>query len=592
MHTLKKPDLSLLLLILLQIYFSSCGSKQNQSEQTAYLQDTLVIRQGQELFNQYCASCHGFTENNIGPSLHDVVEKESHDWLASFIKNAPQMIESGDERAVELREMYSMTMPAFTMLTDEHIEALLAYINSQQNEREVKKPLAGGLRNPVSKPVLASGLTLVLEEYLTIPASAENPPLARINKMSSAQTSKGERLFIHDLRGKVYEIKGDTFQVFLDMKALEPKFIDHPGMGTGLGSIAFHPEFKKNGIFYTTHTEPKNTASADFALADSIPVVLQYVLSERKMDDPTDATYQGSSRELLRAEMYSGIHGFQDINFNPTAKPGDADYGMLYMGIGDGGATMGGYPEVCELDQIWGKVIRIDPAGKNSKNGNYGIPKDNPWADGKDGALPEIWVYGFRNPHRIAWDQSGDHVFITDIGQHCVEELNLGKAGANYGWPNREGTFVFSLKGDPNYVYPLPPNDPEMYTYASAQYDHSEGNAIMGGFVYERSDMPLLKGKYIFGDIVTGKLYFVENDSLKIDQQSEIHSLGVQFEGKSTDLRTMNNNAKVSLRFGMDGKGQLYILTKSDGKVYKVTDCIKNNAQASSSESTATLSLR
>lgn len=248
---------------------------------------------------------------------------------------------------------------------------------------------------------------------------------------------------------------------------------------------------------------------------------------------------------------------------------------MLYLGIGDGGATLGGYPEVCQLAQVWGKVIRIDPAGNNSRNGHYGIPADNPWADGRQGALPEAWAYGFRNPHRISWDTSGSHMFITDIGQHCVEELNLGQAGANYGWPHREGTFVFTLESDPNYVYPLPQDDPDSYTYPVAQYDHAEGNAIIGGFVYERDDLPLLKGKYVFGDIVSGKLYFVENDSLVPGQQAQIYSLDVQFEGKATDLKTINQGEKVSLRLGMDDAGRLYLMTQSDGRVYQITDCIK-----------------
>src|SRR5690606_18403702 len=262
--------------------------------------------------------------------------------------------------------------------------------------------------------------------------------------------------------------------------------------------------------------------------------------------------------------------------FNPLARPGDADYGLLYLGTGDGGAGFSQYSFLChDKSRIWGTVIRIDPTGNNSKNGKYGIPADNPFVDDPD-ALGEIWAYGFRNPHRISWDLTGsEKMFISNIGQHGIETVNLGKAGADYGWPIREGTFVIDGEIQEQVVFPIPPDDPYKYTYPVAQYDHDEGNAISGGFVYAGTEVPSLRGKYIFGDIVQGRVFDVEVSEMQQGKQAPIYELNVAVQGEKADLRTLTGNNRVDLRFGLDGKGELYIFTKADGALWKVTGCEK-----------------
>ena len=512
--------------ISLQLYLGGCNQHKTEEKDT-YLSDEQSVQHGQALFTQYCSSCHNFETTEIGPNLRGVTAEQRKEWLVSFIHNAPQLIESGDARAVQLYEEYKQPMPAFTMLGAPDIEALLAYIHLYQ-EKAGEKEVAGGLENPIPTKISSSGLSLVLEKVLTLPASAEDPPLARINKLLALKGKQGERLFIHDLRGKMYEIKNNTPHVYLDMNEEMPDFIDKPGLGTGLGSFDFHPEFENNGLFYTTHTEPKDTAPADFAIPDTIQVVLQWVLTEWKATDPQAEKFIGTHRELLRADMYSGIHGCQELTFNPLAQPGEADYGLLYLGTGDGGTGFSQYSFLChDKGRIWGSVIRIDPAGNNSKNGNYGIPADNPFVN-EPGALGEIWAYGFRNPHRITWDLTGSgKMFISNIGQHGIEEVELGIPGADYGWPEREGTFVIDGKVQAQVVFPLPSDDPDKYTYPVVQYDHDEGNAISGGFVYAGDEIPLLRGKYIFGDIVQGRVFYVENEEIQLGQQAPIYELGV-----------------------------------------------------------------
>ncbi len=311
------------------------------------------------------------------------------------------------------------------------------------------------------------------------------------------------------------------------MAAQQPDFIDNPGFATGFGSFAFHPAFDENGLLYTTHTEPSKTAPADFALPDSVPSNLQWVITEWKTDDPQAATFTGTHRELLRADMKGNAHGFQELTFNPLAQPGEADYGLLYWGW-----RRRTSPEwvsvLCDNPGVvWSSVLRIDPAGTNSANGHYGIPKDNPFVGDAD-ALGEVWAYGFRNPHRISWDQTGSKkMFITNIGQHSVEEVNLGVAGANYGWPEREGTFLFDVLANPELVYPLPSDDAG-YTYPVAQYDHDEGNAVSGGFVYAGTDIPQLKGKYLFGDIPRGRLFYAAVDAMELGQQAPVYEMDVE----------------------------------------------------------------
>ena len=124
----------------------------------------------------------------------------------------------------------------------------------------------------------------------------------------------------------------------------KPKFIHKPGLATGFGSFAFHPDFQKNGLLYTTHVESPGSGKADFAYNDSIKVTLQWVLSEWKTETPNAFPFSGKSRELFRINMVGSFHGVQEITFNPLAKPGDEDYGLLYIGIGDGSSVEFGYP--------------------------------------------------------------------------------------------------------------------------------------------------------------------------------------------------------------------------------------------------------
>ncbi len=542
----------------------------NKSDQST------LLAQGKQLFQANCSACHNFSQTGIGPNLAEIPADISPAWVQRFIRNAPLLIEDGDKRANQLYRQYKLMMPAFTQLSDSEIEALTRYIGANRRQ---DTPLAGDktpgpvIIDPVPQKIGPSGLRLMLEEITTAPITNTPPAVARINTMRVLRQGAQQQLFIADLQGVLYRMQDKTLQTVLDLREQFAQFISKPGLATGFGSFAFHPLFAQNGLLYTTHTEKAKTAPADFTYADSIPVALQWVLTEWKMKDPSATFFRGKPRELMRVDVVSPIHGMQEIAFNPLATRGNPDFGNLYIGIGDGGATENGYYFLCnDTQKIWGKLLRINPLGRNSKNGRYGIPAGNPYATDSS-SMGEIYCRGFRNPNRFSWMPNGK-LLVADIGQTNAEELNLAVKGANYGWPEREGTYRINHQAKMDKVYPLPTTEkPGTYRYPVAFYDHDEGNAISGGYVYTGKAIPLLRNKYVFGDVVNGRVFLVDNTQLKQGQQATITELDIQINGQQTSFKTLNQDKKTDLRIGEGPNGTLYFFTKTNGKLYKVVAC-------------------
>jgi mono/diheme cytochrome c family protein len=567
---MKKSIVSLAAIACILFYFFSNCNSGDSVDTRALATDSITIAKGQNSFANKCNSCHNFNYDGIGPQLAGVTSENSVGWIKNFIRDPKKVIESGDTTAKKLFEKYKTIMPSFAYLPDEEIDAILAFIHSK---KELDKPViqedTNDIKNPIPDTIKSSDLVVDLSLVTQVPRSSDEPPLTRITKLDY-QPNTGD-LFILDLRGKLYRLQNSEQKVYMDMVSLRPKFINQPGLATGFGSFAFHPEFSKNGLLYTTHTEPPASAKADFSYPDSIPVLLQWVLTEWKTD-PATFPFSGTGREILRIDMPTGIHGMQEITFNRLAKRGDKDYGSLYIGIGDGGSAEIGHALVSPIpDHVWGSIIRIDPSGNNSKNGKYGIPGSNPfYKTENDKNLPEIYAWGFRNPHRISWSKSGQ-LLAVNIGEHNIEALNIIKAGHFYGWPIREGTFLERFFYNTGKIYPLPDNDSIYHiTYPVAQFDHDEGVAISGGFEYRGTTVPQLAGKYLFGDIASGKLFYVNMKDLSLGKQATIKKWKISFKGVPTTLVHLCGKDRVEMRFGMDSKGELYLLTKADGKVYKL----------------------
>jgi glucose/arabinose dehydrogenase/cytochrome c551/c552 len=551
-----------------------------QTVSARYSKDKTVIAHGQSVFQQKCAACHNFKQQGIGPNLSGITDAMPAAWISDFIHNSQLLVKKGDKRAVAVFNKYKVPMPSNPDIDAADMNALLSFIDTHKKSTADLAKLdktAAGLgpvkADPVPAKIPKGGLALLLQEVITAPRSAEKVPLARINQMTVLKGER-ERVFLADLRGKLYLFRDDTLQEVMNIGKMRPAFIHTPGHGSGLGSYAFHPDFNTNGLLYTTHTEKAGSVKADFSYDDSIRVGLQWVVTEWKISKPLSDTFAGEPRELFRINMPSEIHGMQQIIFNPLATRDSADYGLLYIGIGDGGSAESGYSSLCNSNtKLWSSVLRIDPAGTNSANGKYGIPAINPFANNKvPGAAGEIFARGFRNPNRISWSPDAK-MLISDIGLNNIEELNIGIAGADYGWPAREGTFLLNYKGRMNVVYNLPAGKTK-YINPVVQYDHDEGNAFSAGFVYTGS-IPLLRDKYVFGDIVRGRVFYVENASLVPGRQATIKEFNLVFNNEPSNFLAVTKNPKADLRFGVGANKELYLFTKTDGKIWVVKDCIR-----------------
>ncbi|MDZ8223303.1 PQQ-dependent sugar dehydrogenase [Nostoc sp. ChiVER01] len=453
------------------------------------------------------------------------------------------------------------------------------------------------ITDPIPEKIEKSQISVGIQEVVQIPKSVIAPrqeKIARLNLLANTGDGSG-RLFVNDMRGKLYVIKNNQASVYMDLQRLLSLSFSDKSTQQGFSYFAFHPEFRQNGIFYTVHSEDKNKSIPDFPvrkkIIDRTGKIIESshhdVVLEWKTTNPAANTFSGTFREILRIEQPYPDHNVGQLGFNPNSKPRDVDYGMLYIATADGGSD--GFP-VSNTDPLdngqdlstpLGKILRIDPFGRNSANGKYGIPKDNPFAqDNNRQTLGEIWAYGLRNPHRFSWDTGGEgKMLIVDIGQALIEEINLGSKGANYGWGNREGRWVINEKNQ-NVLFPLPQDDAKYgYTYPVAQYDHdkpadwkgSYAVAIAGGYVYRGKAIPELVGQYIFADFGNdGRFFHVPVNELVNGKQAKIKELRL-FDGqKEASFLEIVGGKRSDVRFGVDEQGEIYVTSKSDGKVRKI----------------------
>ncbi len=542
-----------------------------------YRSDQKTLEAGKQLFTQQCISCHAIKEEGIGPRLGGITLLLSEKVLTTFIRNPTKSIQSGQERATALQARYKQTMPAFERLEDQEIHAILSYIHGETEQHGIK-PFAVGLRENnkdalsgrLVAPVKKSGLKIALEEVLQIPRLKNSSPDLGIVTLRPHPSGDG-RLFVSDQGGVLYLITRGKSEVFLDLRSEVKDFSSGPGIATGLGSFDFHPDFLNNRILYITHAEKFNGQPADYTGSDSVKAGVQWVLSEWKMNRIHQQVFKGTRRELLRLHAPTFGHGAQDIGFVPRLDKNNPDYGMLYWGFGDGGSNNIGHPEMGhKLQSFLGTILRIDPQGNNSRNGKYGIPDDNPFNENPDPlTLKEIWAFGFRNPHRMTWDQAhGNRMIVTDIGESNIEEINIVEKGGDYGWPEREGIYGISTKKDLKTVFNTAQHDHPLYKRPFIQYDHTDGYAISGGYLYE-GDLEKLKKKYIFGDIVNGKLFYANMDDHLTD--STVYEISIIQDGRETALSQMSKAKRLHLRIGYDHLNKdLYVITKADGMIRKV----------------------
>jgi glucose/arabinose dehydrogenase len=442
------------------------------------------------------------------------------------------------------------------------------------------------IQDPLPDPV-PSSLGLTVAEFAQFPKTETTPPPVdprlmrhnRINFLGEVPDGSG-RLYVPDLNGNIYLVDNGVQSVFLDVKTQFPDFFSGRGLGTGSGFVAFHPDFRRNGKFYTVHSENGAGLTKPTTWPTQPNPILHSIITEWTATDPSADTFSGTRREIMRIGEGGQIHAIQQIDFNPYARRGSRDYGILYVASGDGGrGSSGTQPQ--ELNNPYGKLLRINPLGTNGTGGQFGIPADNPWV-GQAGALGENYAIGMRDPHRFSWDPATGRLYIGVIGEHRIEAVYEVKPGDNYGWSEREGPFVYK-RGDPQCgVYPLPADDAQYgYTYPVAAFDHNpppgsnlcsdSGHAIDGGFVY-RGSIPELRGKYVFTDLVDGRIFYTEASEMRRGQpMAQIHQFQVYANGARTTFQQLVGDKRVDLRFGQDARGELYLMAKANGKVWRVT---------------------
>ena len=443
------------------------------------------------------------------------------------------------------------------------------------------------LSDPIPAKIQLSEIVVGVENFVRVPKTVDssnnltNNAHARIQYLQPFGFTFGA-LVINDTRGVVYRTdeRGSTPTVYLDLREQDVGFDDSMFPNEmGLSGIAFHPEFTSVGKpgfgrFYTAYSASSDSGVADYLEDDSDSH--ESVIREWTAYNPRALTFDGHSREVFRAGQFAPNHNIGNMAFNPISEVGSPDYGILYASLGDGGIANDPKNYGQSLAAPLSTIIRIDPLG-GTDGAAYSVPQDNPFV-GQPSVAPEIWAYGLRHPQHFSWDSSG-RMFITDIGQNRVEEVNLGQAGANYGWRLREGTFATGFAvpdGTPGEVYTSVPT-PSDFVDPIAQYDHDEGRAIGGGFVYEGNAIPVLRDKFIFSDLVNGRLFYINTIDLRQGQLSEIKELRLSFNGQERTLaevyafeNTYAPGERVDLRLGRDALGELYLLTKGDGWVRKL----------------------
>ena len=496
----------------------------------------------------------------------------------------------------------------------------------------------------------APQLALELQDYAALPITADNTDantraqLARVNSLRDEPG--GRRFFVNDLNGPLYILdkQTKTFTKYLDFNGLAgrpglfPKFTYARNFATGLTNIILDPDYARNGVFYTLHMEDPSTPGSagprsgvvgglDLSGYTTTPAVQtptvngqidrEVVLVEWKDRNIANLTFEGTARELLRVQHPLAPHPLGEMTFNPVARPGDPDWRVMYLGAGDsqsGEQRDSRRLNPQRLDTLVGKILRIIPDLREhtntstvSENGRYRIPNDNPFAT-IDGARKEIWAYGLRNPHRLAWDvdpsrPTSPALLAFNIGLVTWETVDVIHKGANYGYPLREGTQSMSST---NGMAPLPEDDaiPVQIsdtvtrgtvkpTYPMIQYPHnrdSGGDAIANGFVYRGKLVPALKDKLVFGDITTGRIWYANRADVIAADDEKPTTVAPVYEidaglrrlteetyrargGKGDALPGFGAQAgrgRVDLRFAVDNDGELYLLTKSDGMIRKV----------------------
>lgn len=331
------------------------------------------------------------------------------------------------------------------------------------------------------------------------------------------------RLFVVEQAGRIRVIRSNALVAtpFLDISARLTS-----GGERGLLGLAFHPQYASNGRLYVNYTDRGGDTR----------------ISEFRAPTPGgDTADAASERELMFVRQPFSNHNGGGLAFGPD--------GFLYIGLGDGGS--GGDPQgnAQNLGTRLGKMLRIDVNGAAP----FAVPPDNPFV-GRAGALPEIWAFGLRNPWRFSFDRGTGDLYIGDVGQGALEEIDVGLAsrrgGENYGWNTMEGSRCYSPSSNCNM---------SGLTQPVTDYGRSDGFSVTGGVVYRGCRMPGYAGQYFYADYGSG---MIRSFRLDAGRAIEARDWTATISGTSRAIRNPSS-------FGVDADGEIYIVDY-DGEIHRI----------------------
>jgi glucose/arabinose dehydrogenase len=376
-------------------------------------------------------------------------------------------------------------------------------------------PLSSPTRpaSPAPKSPRASGSFDVAEARIrleTVGVGFDDPLL-----VTNAGDGSG-RLFVAEQGGRIFELSNGRPRrgPYLDLSHLTEASGEQ-----GLLGLAFHPEFEGNGRLFVNYTDNSGDT-----------VIAEYRAAAVHRADPA------SARVILAFDQPFPNHNGGGLAFGPD--------GLLYIGVGDGGSIGDPMGNGQSLGTVLGKLLRIDV--DRGGDAAYAVPAGNPFV-GRAGARPEIWAYGLRNPWRFSFDRSTGDLWVGDVGQDRLEEIDRIEArspgGVNFGWNTMEGSSCFEVDPCERTGLELP----------VTQYDHGSGCSVTGGHVYRGARYPELVGGYFFGDYCSGIIWALDSRSRALARPTPL----------------LDTNYSVS-SFGESENGELYLTDLASGRVLQV----------------------
>ena len=364
---------------------------------------------------------------------------------------------------------------------------------------------------PPASPIDGAGLAVTMEPFV----DGFDAPLAAVNA--------------GDGSGRIFVVEqGGLIRIVRDGKLLPEPFLDvsaeiKSGGERGLLGLAFHPDYPKDPRFFVDYTDTNgDTHVASFKVDPSNP----------------DRADPASEQRLLFVNQPYANHNGGNLAFGPD--------GDLYVALGDGGSGGDPHGNGQKLSTMLGKILRIDVGAADATA--YTVPSDNPFVSTSGAEPTRSVLYGLRNPWRFSFDRATGDLWIGDVGQGAWEEVDVARAGTsgeNYGWNRMEATHCFR---------PQEGCDQSGLTMPVAEYSHSHGCTVIGGYVYRGSGQPPIAGKYLFGDYCSGTIWAIDPTGDELREPTVV----AQMDGSLSS-------------FGEDEAGELYVTDLSGGRLLKVS---------------------